>query len=236
MAVALFPVSNVFVRSGVILAERTLFLPSIGVLLAVGAAALWASRRMTEVGLSPIRIALAPAALVLVLGVTRSATRQRVWRTHDDFHRSIVEDAPRSYRAHYMHGMWHFEQGHRADGERHVRTAIALFPYDARPYIDLADEYREAGLCTPARELYRRAMALRTSSEGARLGLVACLLRDARFTEAAAEAQVGVSAGGREVRQFRRLLAVADSAAATTPVRQSGAVVRTPLQKGDPRP
>jgi hypothetical protein len=237
LAVALFPVSNIFLRSGVILAERTLFLPSLGALLALGAAAVWAGRRAVDAGLSPTRVAVLPVAIVLVLGVAKSATRQRVWRTHDDFQRSIVEDAPRSYRAHYMHGMWHFEQGRRVEGERHVRTAIALFPFDARPYIDLADEYRAAGLCTPARGLYRRAIALGTSLERARLGLVACLLGDAQFSEAVVEARAGLAAGGAEVVQFRRLLALADSAAAaTTQVRQSGATVRPSAQNGDPRP
>jgi hypothetical protein len=163
--------------------------------------------------------------------------RQRVWRTTDDFHRSIVEDAPRSYRAHYMHGMWQFEKGQRTEGERHVRTAIALFPYDASPYIDLADQYRDAGLCTPARELYRAAIALRTPRDRARLGLVACLLRDAEFAEASREARLGVARGGREATQFRRLLAIADSAvAAPARVRQSGAAMWAPPKQRDPRP
>jgi hypothetical protein len=230
-AVALFPVSNLILRSGVIVAERTLFLPSVGVLLAIGAAAAWMSRRVTDMALSWRRIATLPVALVLVLGVAKSASRQRVWRSHDDFNRSLIEDAPRSYRAQYMHGMWQFANGRRVEGERHVRTAIALFPYDAGPYTDLADQYREVGLCAPARELYRRAIALGVWGERARLGLVACLLRDADFVEASKEARRGVERGGREAGQFRRLLVVADSAAAATAgVRQSGAGVWTPAK------
>jgi protein O-mannosyl-transferase len=237
LAVALFPVSNVVLRSGVIIAERTLFLPSVGALLAVGAAAAWGRRRVAEIGLSPRRIAAIPVAAILAMGVVKSAARQRVWRTTDDFHRSIVEDAPRSYRAHYMHGMWHFEKGRRAEGERHVRTAIALFPYDAGPYADLADQYRESGLCAPARELYRRAIALGSRRERTRLGLVACLLRDAQFAEASQEARLGIAMGGPDAQQFRRMLAIADSAAgAGADVRQSGAAGRLRRQQGDAPP
>ena len=227
IAVAIFPVSNIMLRSGVIVAERTLFLPSVGALLAVGAAATWAVRRARESGFVRPQLAVAPVAILLVLGVLKSASRQRVWRSSDDFLRTIVEDAPRGYRAHYMHGMWHFEKGRREEGERHVRMAIALFPYDAGPYTDLAEQYREAGLCAPARDLYRRAIALGAPRDRARLGLVACLLRDAYFTEASAEARIGVASAGPEVRQFRRLLATADSAAAATArVQQSGAAIR----------
>jgi hypothetical protein len=191
---------------------------------------------VTDKRLSWRGIAALPLALLLVLGVAKSATRQRVWRSHDDFNRSIIKDAPLSYRAQYMHGMWQFANGRRAEGERHVRTAIALFPYDAGPYADLADQYREVGLCEPARELYRRAIALGVWGERARLGLVACLLRDAYFAEASDEARRGVERGGRDAKQFRRLLAIADSAAAATPVRQSGAAVGTRSQKRDPSP
>jgi hypothetical protein len=237
VGIALFPVSNIVLRSGVIIAERTLFLPSVGALLAVGTALAWMRRRAVDFELSPARIAVLPVALVLALGVVKSATRQRVWRSTDDFHRTVVEDAPLSYRAQYMHGMWHFRNGRRAEGERHVRTAITLFPYDAAPYVDLADQYRETGLCAPARDLYRRALDLGTRRDGARFGLVLCLLQDGHFTEASSEARRGASTGGPLTSRYRRLLAIADSAAASTPqVRQSGAAVWTRSQKRDPSP
>jgi hypothetical protein len=116
--------------------------------------------------------------------------------------------------------------------------AIALFPYDAGPYTDLGDQYRKAGLCAPARDLYRRAIALGVLRDRARLGLVACLLRDAHWADAQREAKLGVAGGGREVQQFRRLLAIADSAAtASAGIRQAGsATVGTPRKQGDARP
>jgi chromate transport protein ChrA len=237
VAVSLFPVSNIVLRSGVIVAERTLFLPSVGALLVVGMAGVWLDRRGAQFGLTLPRIAALPIAVILALGVARSASRQRVWRSHDEFHRRIVEDAPRSYRAHYMHGMWHFEQGRRIEGERHVRTAIALFPYDAGPYTDLADQYRESGLCAPARDLYRRAIALGPRGDRAQLGLVACLLRDAQFAEASTEARAGLARRGPGVDQFRRMLAIADSVSASSAtLRQSGASVRSDRRKSDPSP
>jgi hypothetical protein len=223
LAIAIFPVSNVVLRSGVILAERTLFLPSVGALLAVGTIVAWISARATTLGRRYTLAAAAPLVLVLFLGAARSAARQRVWRTSDGFREHIVEDAPLSYRAHHMHGMWLFEKGRRSEGERHLRLAIAMFPYDAKPHVDLADQYRRTGLCGPARHLYRRALELGTLPRRARVGLIACLLYDAEFAEASAEARRGSSAGGADAAQFQRLLALADSAAAAS--RAKGSVV-----------
>jgi hypothetical protein len=228
LAVTIFPVSNVILRSGVILAERTLFLPSVGALLAIGAMSAWTGERIATLRrplpltvAAPIAVAV---AIVLSLGAVKSATRAGVWRNSDVFFAQIVEDAPLGYRAHHLHGVWLFDTGRRAEGERHLRAAIAMFPYDAGPYTDLADRYRQAGLCSPARDLYQKVIELGMLRDRARLGLVVCLLRDAHYAEAAAEARIGASAGGFQVEQFRRLAAIADSAAAaTTVVHQSGA-------------
>jgi hypothetical protein len=214
LAIAIFPVSNVVLRSGVILAERTLFLPSVGALLVIGAVVAWVRTRAATLGRTWALAAVAPLVLLLVLGAAKSAARQRVWRSSEAFREYIVEDAPLSYRAHYIHGMWLFEKGRLRDGERHMRMAIAMFPYDARTNVDLADQYRRSGLCAPARQLYHRALELGAYLRRARFGLALCLLHDGMFAEARVEARRGAAAGGAEAEQFRRLLAVADSAAA----------------------
>jgi hypothetical protein len=236
IAVALFPVSNVLLRSGVILAERTLFLPSVGAVLAVGAAVAWVTARWMSGGRSWSPVAAAAVAPILVLGLVKSTSRQRVWRSNDTFYEHIVEDVPLGYRAHYMHGMWLLEKGRRSEGERHVRTAIALFPYDPAVYTDLADQYRRSGLCAPARQFYRRALDVGSLRPKTRLGLVACLLNDAQFAEARDQARHGLAAGGPETEQFRRMLAIADSVLAHQSVRttQSGASRTARNQKGSP--
>jgi protein O-mannosyl-transferase len=230
-AITIFPVSNLFVLSGVLLAERSLFVPSIGVMLALGPVWAWIGARVSTVRRpSPIVVA-GPAAvalaIVLMLGVAKSASRARVWRSSDAFFGQIVEDAPLSYRAHYARGLWLFRKGRRAEGEKHLRTAIAMFPYDAGPYTELADIYRFAGMCAPASDLYRRVLELGMLVDRARLGLIMCLLREGDYAEAAAQARVGATADGHQVAQFRRFLATADSATSAA-VHQAGAPRRAP--------
>jgi protein O-mannosyl-transferase len=228
-AIAIFPVSNVFVLSGVLLAERSLFVPSIGVMLALGPIWAWIGLRISTLR-RPAPVVLAAAArvtlaLLLVLGVTKSASRSRVWRSNEAFYAQIVEDSPLSYRAQQARGTWLFRQGRRAEGEKHLRMAIAMFPDDPGPYADLADSYRFAGMCAPARDLYRRVIEFGVMMvDRARLGLIVCLLRDGDYAEAAAQARIGPSPRGLEPDKFRHSLAVADSAtAAQRPIRRAGA-------------
>jgi hypothetical protein len=214
LAITIFPVSNVVLRSGVILAERTLFLPSVGALLAVGVGlarldARWSITRR------PWRLASAAAlGLVLALGAAKSATRQRIWHDSDSFEAAIATDAPHSYRAHHIHGIWLFDKGRLKEGEYHLRLAISMFPYDARLHVDLGDQYRQHGRCAPARQMYRRTLELGGYPERARIGLVACLLYEGEFAEAGVEARRGAERKGHRVEHFRQLAAIADSALA----------------------
>src|SRR6266566_989751 len=88
IAIAFLPVSNLLFSTGVLLAERTLYLPSAGLALAAGAALARLPARRFGVAL----------ALLALAGAIRSALRTPVWR--DDFAvtASILEDSPNSYR------------------------------------------------------------------------------------------------------------------------------------------
>jgi hypothetical protein len=87
VGLALLPSANFLFPTGVFLAERSLYLPSAGLALAVGAALAGQPRR---------RLALITAA-VLVLGGARSFQRVPVWRSTLTATLSVFDDSPRSY-------------------------------------------------------------------------------------------------------------------------------------------
>jgi hypothetical protein len=209
-AMAYLPVSNVLVPTGIVLAERTLFLPSVGAMLTIGAGAAWLLSQQTRFGPAG-RIGLA-AGLVMLLaaGAARSATRQRVWRDSESVVRQTVLDAPDSYFAHYGYGLMSFRQGNKVVGERELRLALALVSVDPDVYVELANRYRVDGQCGPAYPLFRDALQNSPAHPDARAGLVMCLLQDARFPEARAEAKVGFDQGLNRP-AFQRLLDIADS-------------------------
>lgn len=209
----LLPVSNLF--SVMVIAERALFMPSVGAMMAVGAVGsalvsrLRASRRAGLRG--PAMVAV--TGLLLMAGAWRSGERQHVWRDNAALFRQTVMDAPRSYRAQFFFGQLLFEQGRRTEGERHLRRAIELnpTPSDVSPLNYLATQYRIGGLCAPALPLYERAIAADDTRPDVRYGLAACLLETGRVQDARRVAEDGVRRG--DLRSlFQELLAKSDSA------------------------
>jgi hypothetical protein len=87
IAIALFPVSNLVVSVGVLLAERALYLPSAGLALAAGA---WLKDLETR------RLALV-LGLLVVAGGAWSAHRIPVWRDTQAMIGSELEDSPNSF-------------------------------------------------------------------------------------------------------------------------------------------
>jgi hypothetical protein len=87
IGIALLPVANLLFSAGVLVAERTLYLPSVGLALAAGT---WLER------LAPRRFAAALGVLVAA-GGGRAATRVTVWRDQLTVVLSILEDSPRSF-------------------------------------------------------------------------------------------------------------------------------------------
>jgi tetratricopeptide (TPR) repeat protein len=116
----MLPVSNFLFAIGVIVAERTLYLPSFAVCIAAAAAFDAIPGR---------RYALA-IAVAIALGFTvRIVTRIPDWKSTDSIMEALVRDQPESFR-----GQWHLARMARADDE-HERAlqlyerAITLWPY-----------------------------------------------------------------------------------------------------------
>ena len=220
LAITLLPVSNLF--SVMLVAERTLLLPSVGAVLVAGAAILWATRSIAQWGAAPSARVGAPVAVsaiavaLIVAGAIRSMGRQRVWRDNATLFTQTAEDAPRSYRAQFFYGQLLFEQGRRAEGERRLRLAIALnpTPSDVSPLNYLATQYRDAGLCTQALPLYERALANDDARPDVRYGMAACLLETGRVREARQLAEDGARRGDLKT-LFLQLIARSDSAASS---------------------
>ncbi len=126
IAIAFLPVSNLLFSTGVLLAERTLYLPSVGLALAAGAAL---------ARLPPPRLRVVVALLVLAGGI-RSAFRALVW--HDDLAvtKSILVDSPDSYRGPArMAGIY---QSHREPDRALAALQIAARTYDRDPTLFIA--------------------------------------------------------------------------------------------------
>jgi hypothetical protein len=225
---ALLPSSNFLVPAGIVLAERTLFLQSVGAMLLVGGLqAIVARRRPSERSFTARERALAVAAVAIVVaaGMARSLVRTTVWKNNDTLFAHAVIDSPLSYRAHYMFGAWLFDKGQKSRGEAEYRRALSLFPYDAALSYNMAEQYRQVGMCGPALPLYRWTRDLSPDFPFGRAAHAQCLLEVGQYAEAKAMALSAISAGG-SVKLARRLIFLADSAKAADAVSRRAAAVR----------
>ncbi len=210
-AAAIFPVSNILVPTGIAIAERTLFLPSLGFLLMVGGVVAMlleprAGQRRLRLGLVTLTMALVGA------GVTRSNLRHRDWRNQYWYWAKTVEvDAPLSYRAHLAFAQLLFTSGFEPLSIQHYYTAMALYPLGWWVRNDLADKLRLRGNCPPALELYEQSLEIESDQSGARASRIACFLYLGRYEAAREEAHAALRRG-KDLADFHGFLAVVDSA------------------------
>ncbi len=149
--VTIGPLSNVLVPTEVVLAERTLYLPSWGAMLAAA----------SVIAMIPWRRAvLAVAAVIVVLLAARSVARNEAWLDPDHAYAALLRDAPASYRVLWMRGDDAFAAGKAGTGERLLHESMDAAPGIPGPLEDLAGRYAAAGLPQQAVDMLRRAAAL----------------------------------------------------------------------------
>jgi hypothetical protein len=207
LAVTLFPVSNVLLPTGIVLAERTLYLPSMGAVLVLGAMASWAWAHLGR--RSPIRVVGVGLALaVLAAAGWRSANRQAVWRDSATLVATTVDDAPRSYRARWQYAKHMVGLGNADEALRLYREAMGLYDRDPLFLEDYGHRLRDFRGCQEALPLFQRALAVSETRVVARSRLYYCLLALDRISEARQAAARGAALGDSA---FVPLVARADS-------------------------
>lgn len=126
--VTILPVSNLIVPIGVLVAERTLYLPSfVMAFLVAGLASFLATRPAKAKQLAAATLAIALLALS-----ARTLMRVPDWASTDTIMAALVRDRPDAFR-----GRWHAARKAAAAGEASIAmaeydTAIVLWPYRQR--------------------------------------------------------------------------------------------------------
>lgn len=203
--------SNLLMVTGFVLAERTLFLSSAGIVLIVAVAASEAWRMMGAAEAVPRRVLVVATGLLLVFGVARSTTRNPAWRDNDTLFRQTVEDVPFSSRAHLMLAQHLSLTKHSRDVLEEVMLAMALGRKDDVLLLGVAaDQFHLSGMCGRAIPIYRRALALTPRNEQLRANTALCLMRLGRIDEAREIAMSGFQIN-RTSPVLIRSVALADS-------------------------
>lgn len=212
---ALLIPSNLAIVTGFVLAERSLFLPSVGVAMVMG---LGVSRLIHAISAPGFRrVVLGSFAALLLMGVMRSSQRSRAWRSNETLFRQTVLDVPTSYRAHLMLGELLWEKGERGEALSELAMAVRLSrktDYYVRWLA--ADRFHAAGQLGMASRFYKEALALKPTDQRARYGAVMAFLAQGYGADARELAVEGAERDPADPR-FRRIVHVLDSVAALHP-------------------
>lgn len=131
VAIAFFPASNLLVPTGQLLAERTLYLPSVGIALLVawGANQLYVAVRDLGLGTFAAQLATGvPLAAIAVGGLLVTYPEVIPWQTNYTLFLHGIEQAPRASRPWQLMGDLYANQGDHAKAIKYLERAHNLEP------------------------------------------------------------------------------------------------------------
>jgi Flp pilus assembly protein TadD len=192
-AVAVLPVSNLVVPSGVLLAERTLYLPSVGA--AMVAAALVAA----AAGSAGARTRLVTGALAAVAGVglfVRTVSRNPSWLSTYTMVNTLAVEHPESYMALQHRAAGLARVGELEDAGLAYDAAVQLAPRHYGLLVEAGSFYARQRQEARAEALLRRAVAETPGQPTAYRILAEQLIRLGRGREGHGVALEGLARAG----------------------------------------
>ncbi|MFH1220888.1 MAG: tetratricopeptide repeat protein [Candidatus Eisenbacteria bacterium] len=179
-AITILPVSNIPFAIGVMKAERLLYSPSSGFLVAVGGvlAALLA------------RPARRRAALAMVCAATVALSimtweRNHVWKDNLSLARATLKRTPDSPSFNVVMGNWYRQQGKNTEAKKYYLKAASLLPSDKATLFNLGNIESDEKNYEAAITYYRRAIGIDPNYASAINNLGSVYHKLGRYTEAA---------------------------------------------------
>lgn len=186
--VSLLPVLNLFAIPGFVVAERYLYLPSVG--FALLAAAL-CRRALLAWPVRAVRVPLVAALAVLLIAFAATIqVRTTEWGDPVALYEAMTARAPASFFVQSNLGLQYLKRGRANDAVDALRRARDLEPDNPVAWNNLGVALAGSGRLEEARQAYERAIALRGEYPKAYENLAAVLLAlgDRAGAEAAARA------------------------------------------------
>ncbi|XP_017672142.1 PREDICTED: transmembrane and TPR repeat-containing protein 4 isoform X2 [Lepidothrix coronata] len=179
LIIPFLPASNLFFRVGFVIAERVIYLPSIGycILFTYGFSLLSKQAKKKKI--------LAVAVLgILLINVMRCTFRSSQWRSEEQLFRSALSVCPLNAKVHYNVGKNLADKGNQSAAIKYYREAVRLNPKYVHAMNNLGNILKERNELHEAEELLSLAVQIQPDFAAAwmNLGIVQNSLR--RFEEA----------------------------------------------------
>ena len=154
--IAILPVTNLLIPTGVLLAERTLYLPSVGLAFVTAGVVSWTARERS----TSLRMLVVAAGVVCGAFMVRTALRNPSWMSTFTMLTTIGEEHPESFmavraRAQSLDNVGEYEQA-----DRFYRTALELVPEEYSLLVEVARFYGRGERWAEAEPLLVHAIEL----------------------------------------------------------------------------
>uniref|UniRef100_H2ZTZ2 dolichyl-phosphate-mannose--protein mannosyltransferase n=1 Tax=Latimeria chalumnae TaxID=7897 RepID=H2ZTZ2_LATCH len=148
------PASNLFFRVGFVVAERVLYMPSMGYCILVVHGL---NKLCTLVGKWGITALTASTLLLLLLFSWKTVKQNEIWHSRESLFRSGVQTLPHNAKVHYNYANFLKDQGRNEEAIFHYKTALRLYPRHASALNNLGTLTKDPG---EAEKYYRQALQL----------------------------------------------------------------------------
>ncbi|XP_051817071.1 protein O-mannosyl-transferase TMTC1 isoform X4 [Antechinus flavipes] len=148
------PASNLFFNVGFVVAERVLYMPSMGycILFVHGLNKLYSW--LNRCGATTLMMS---TLLLLLLFSCKTVKQNEIWLSRESLFRSGVETLPHNAKVHYNYANFLKDQGRNEEAIYHYKTALKLYPHHASALNNLGTLTKDK---TEAKEYYQKALQL----------------------------------------------------------------------------
>lgn len=174
------PASNLFFRVGFVVAERVLYMPSMGFCILCVHGLKRLSSRVGPRGSSAVTICF---LLLLVLFSWKSVSQSECWRSRESLFRSGVQTLPHNAKVHYNYANFLKDQSRKEEAINHYKTVLRLYPRHSSALNNLGTLTTNI---TAAEEYYRKALDISPQHSRALFNLGNLLKTQSRNEEAEA--------------------------------------------------
>jgi protein O-mannosyl-transferase len=179
--VSFITVSNLIFPVGVLLAERTLYLPSVAISFI--AASAWLVLRRTPRHRTR-RLAAATLAILVLLGAGRTWVRNPDWKDTHAVQYALMRDHPESYKAQWTYAVWQARTGNTAAARPHFEAAYRIYPRDSQLMAEYGTFLLDHGETDYALWMLESAHSVHPRSTGFAIRLANAYLHTGRLADA----------------------------------------------------
>ncbi|XP_030643209.1 protein O-mannosyl-transferase TMTC1 [Chanos chanos] len=148
------PASNLFFRVGFVVAERVLYMPSMGYCILVVHGL---NRLCSVVGRWGATALTVSMLLLLLLFSWKTVQQNEIWLSREALFRSGIQTVPHNAKVHYNYANFLKDKGRNQEAIHHYKTALRLYPKHASAMNNLGTLTRHP---EEAERYYKRALEI----------------------------------------------------------------------------